>query len=504
MLGPLREFLGRLKRSLMPTGSLQSRTVTSGFWLGSMNVVDRGLQMLMLVLLANLLEPRDFGLMGIALLSFSSLYKFSNLGINSALVQQEADDIDHYLDTAWVLEIARYTIIAIVLVLAAPLIADLFGEPRATRLLRVFALLPLLRGLKNPGVVYFRKDLEYHMQFVYRLSGSVTQFCVGVIWALVSPTVWALIGALIAAGFVRTVVSYLTHPYRPWPAFNTEYAREIVDYGKWITGSSILGFLTTEGDDVVVGTLVGATALGFYQLAYRLSNAPATEISEVIAGVMFPTFSKLQNDMDALRRAYLRMVQVTAFISFPAAFGIALVTPSFVRAFLGTQWLPMVTTMQLLALYGLLRSIGKTFSPAWKALGRPDYVTKLSLVRVVLLAITIVPMTHYFGIEGTALVVVGVSVVPMMPLDVYIMVRSIDISYQEFVSEVAYPMAASILMAGAVLAVENSLVVAPVLEFVVLVLTGVLVYLGAVVLLVNAFDWGIEQTLRSMVNSVQS
>jgi len=499
----LRELIGRLKRSLIPSGSLESRTVTSGFWLGSMNVVDRGLQMLMLVVLANLLDPRDFGLMGIALLSFSSLYKFSNLGINSALVQQEADDIDHYLDTAWLLEIVRYVIIAAVLVLAAPLIARLFGEPRATGLLRVFALLPLLRGLKNPGVVYFRKDLEYHMQFVYRLSGSVTQFCVGIAWALLSPTVWALIGALIAAGLVRTIVSYLTHPYRPSVSFDREHAREIVDYGKWITGSSILGFLTTEGDDVVVGTLVGATALGFYQLAYRLSNAPATEISEVIAGVMFPTFSKLQNDMAALRNAYLRMLQVTAFVSFPAAFGIALVTPSFVRAFLGTEWLPMATTMQLLALYGLFRSIGKTFSPAWKALGRPDYVTKLSLLRVVLLAIAIVPMTQYFGIEGTALVVVAVSVFPMMPLDVYIMVRSIDISYRAFLNEVAFPLAASFVMAAAVLSVRLSVTVTPVVEFALLVVTGVLVYTGAVVLLVSAFDWGIERTLRSMVDSVQ-
>jgi PST family polysaccharide transporter/lipopolysaccharide exporter len=468
-----------------------------------MNVVDRGLQMLMLVFLASLLDPKDFGLMGIALLSFSALHKFSNLGIQAALVQQEEENVDHYLDTAWVLQVLRFTVIAGILYLAAPLLADVFNEPRATPVLRVFAAVPLLRGLKNPGVVYFRKDLEYHRQFGYRVSGSVAQFAVAVTWAVLSPTVWALIAALVASDLVRTVVSYLMHDYRPWPAFDLARAKEIVGYGKWITGSSILTFLSTEGDDFVVGAFVSATALGFYQLAYRLSNAPATEISEVIAGVMFPTFSKLQNDMDALRSAFLRVLQVTTFVSVPAAVGIALVTPSFVAAFLGEQWLPMVTTMQILAIYGLLRALGKTFSPAWKAIGRPDYVTKLSVVRVALLAVLIVPVTQRWGIEGTAALVVAISIVPMLPLDVYVLVDSIGITYREFVAELVYPVVASVVMGAAVVGVQRSLQVSPVVTFFVLVVTGIVVYAATVALLVTTVDWGIERNIKNLVRSVK-
>jgi PST family polysaccharide transporter/lipopolysaccharide exporter len=504
MSGSLREAVKRLVGRLVPTGSLESRTTKSGLWLGSMNVIDRGLQILMLVFLANLLDPRAFGLMGIALLALGALQQFSNLGIESALVQQDAEDVDQYLDTAWLLQLGRYTIITIALVLGAPLVARVFDEPGATPLLRVFAAVPLLRGLRNPGIVYFMKDLEYHRQFVYRLSGSVAQICVAVGWALLSPTVWALIAALVATDLVRTIMSYVTHPYRPWPSFERDRAAEIVGYGKWLTGSSILGFLATEGDDAIVGAVAGATALGFYQLAYRLSNAPATEISEVISGVMFPTFSKLQNDMDALRSAFLRVLQITAFVSIPAAFGIALVTPSFVRAFLGEQWVPMVRTMQLLAGYGLMRAIGKTFGPVWKAIGRPDYITKLSLVRVCLLAVAIVPATRAWGIEGTALVVTGIYVFPMMPLDVWIMVDSIDISYRQFVDELVYPLVGSVLMAGAVLSIQELLVVSPAVEFVALVLTGVCSYVLAVGLLVTLFDWGIESNLQSVFHSIRS
>jgi O-antigen/teichoic acid export membrane protein len=503
MSGRLREAFVRLKQLVTPGSSLESRTVTSGFWLGSTKVADRGLQILMLVFLANLLDPRDFGLMGIAMLSFSALTRFSNLGINSALVQNEDEDVDDYLDTAWLLELARYAVIATVLFLGAPLVAQLFDEPGATALLRVFALVPVFRGLKNPAIVYFQKDLEYQLQFVYRVSGSVTQLAVAVAWALVSPTVWALIAALVTAEVTRTFTSYVVHPYRPWPSFEMAHAKEIIDYGKWLTGSSILNFLGTEGDDVVVGALAGATALGFYQLAYRLSNAPATEFSEVIAGVMFPAFSKLQNDPERLRAAFLRVLQVTAFVSIPASFGIALVAPSFVRAFLGPDWVPMILTMQILAAYGLLRAIGRTFSPAWKAIGRPDYVTKLSLVRIAILAVLIVPATSRFGIEGTAALVVGVYVFPMMPLDLWVHVRSIEITYWEFVQEVVYPFAASVVMAGCILLVQDALAVSPVVEFVTSVAVGVVTYAVAAGVMMTTFDWGIETNLLSAVESVR-
>lgn len=499
----LRALYESAKRKLIPGGSLESRTVTSGFWLGSMNVVSRVLQILMLVFLASLLAPRDFGLMGIAMLTLGALKQFSKLGINAALVQKESEDVDHYLDTAWVLNLVRYGLIAAIMVLGAPLVAQLFSEPRATFILQVFAIVPLARGLKNPAVVYFRKDLEYHRLFFYRVSGSVAQFVVAIAWAIVSPTVWALIGSLIVQDVVRTVASYGLHSYRPSLSFNLDRAKEIIDYGKWITGSSILYFLSTEGDDVIVGALVSATALGFYQLAYRLSNAPATEISEVISGVMFPTFSKIQNDVEALQSAYLRVLQVMSFVAFPASFGIAMVAPSFVRAFLGQEWLPMVTAMQLLALYGLTRAIGKTCSPIWKAIGRPDYVTKLTALRVALIAIGIVPLTSMYGIEGTALLVTGIAVVPMLPLDLHFLAKSIDLGYAAIAREMAYPLAGSFAMSASVLAVQNALAVSAVVEFFALVLVGVVSYAVAVGIMVVSFDWGIERNLLSVVDSVR-
>jgi PST family polysaccharide transporter/lipopolysaccharide exporter len=503
MIDSLRDAMVRLLGWLSPSGSVAEQTIKSGIWMALMNFLDRGLQLISIVILANLLAPADFGLMGIALLALSGLKAFSKLGLNDALIQDEEANVDEYLNTAWALQVGRALVITVVLIGAAPYIAGFFGEPRATDVLRVVAASPLLLGLRNPGIVYFQKNLDFHLEFLYRTSGSVAQFCVAVGYALVVPSVWALVFGFVTADVVRLVVSYAAHDYRPRPSFHLDRARDLISYGKWITGTSVLYFLYSQGDDAVVGWLVGASALAFYQNAYRLSNAPATELSQVINEVMFPAYSAIQDDPAAIRDAYFRTLQITGFIAFPAAFGIAAVAPVFVDAFMGDEWLPMVRAMQLLAIYGLLRSVGKTMGPVWKTLDRPDYVTKLSALRVTLIALTVVPMTHRFGIEGTALVVVGIYVFPMLPLDTYVLVNSIQASYARFARELAYPLVASTLMFLAVVLVRQQVALSPgVLEFVVLVFTGVVGYAVATGALVAGSDWGIENNLKSLVNAV--
>ncbi|WP_436926257.1 lipopolysaccharide biosynthesis protein [Halosimplex amylolyticum] len=499
----MREKLKALVDRFLPTGSVLQQTVKSGAWLGAMNVVSRMLQIVMIVILANLLDPADFGLLGIALLVLSGLRDFSDLGLNSAVIQRKEENVDGYLNTMWTLQLARGAVLASILLLLAPVVGSFFSEPRATAVVRVLALSPVFMALRNPAIVYFQKDLDFHLEFVYQMSGSITRFAVSLGWALVSPTVWALAAGLIAAEFAKFVVSHLAHPYRPSLSFHRERASELVSYGKWITGNSILYFLNSEGDDVVVGWLLSATALGFYQTAYRLSNAPATEVTQVVSRVMFPAFSTLQDDVEALRSSYYRMLQVTAFVSVPIAFGIAAVADVFVVTFMGEEWTPIITVLKILAGYALLRSIGKTMGPLWKAIGRPDYVTKLSLLRLVVVAIFVVPATNAYGIEGTALVIVGSYVFPTFPLDVHLAVKSIEGSYLRLLKEVAYPVLAGAAMFGAVTVVDqqNPLSAGP-LEFVLLLAVGVVTYVAAVGLLAFQFRWGIEKNIRSLVDAL--
>jgi len=165
-------------------------------------------------------------------------------------------------------------------------------------------------------------------------------------------------------------------------------------------------FLLVQGDDIFVGKLLGVTALGFYQLAYRISNMPATEITHVISQITFPAYSKLQDNIPKLRKAYLEVLQVTAFLSFPIAGLIFVLAPDFTRIFLGVKWMPMVPAMQVLAIFGVTRSIGATMGPILYSVGKPKIQTKISSIQLIVMAVIIYPLTSQWGILGASLAVV--------------------------------------------------------------------------------------------------
>ncbi len=498
----MKDRLRSLLESAIPSGSIVDRSIQSGLWAGGIKFSSRFLQILMLIILARLLVPRQFGLVGIALISLSATRNFSKIGLKSALVQRRDENVDKYLDTAWCLEALRGAVIFGVLFALAPTIAGVFDEPSATPLIRVIGLGPLLFGLRNPGIIYFRKDLEFHKEFVYKVSGGFVQFFVGVGYALVSPTVWALVFAYVSADVFRFGLSYFIHDYRPRPSFDSSIAKELIDYGKWITASSVLYFLYREGDDAFVGWFISATALGFYQYAYRIADTPSSEVSEVIASVSFPAFSKLQDKPAELRQTLLATTRVTGFVTIPMSLGIAIVAPSFVPVVLGSEWTRMIRPMQLLALYGLFHSITRNFGSIFKALDRPDILAKLAALRVACIAVLIWPAADLFGIEGVALVVVGVYAFPMLPLDVFVVSRLTQTAPMALVKEWFYPAIAAGIMLGILWQLRRMLEVGPLVELVVLIPSGIVVYTVNCLLFARYLSWRIEDDIRSIGRSL--
>ena len=494
-----------LVRRMKPGGGTAERTVKSAAWLMSQNVVGRALQLGMLAVLARLVGPAELGLVGIAMLTLSATKNFTTIGLNKALIQKVEENVDSHLNTTWVLEIGRGVLIAAILFAIAPFVGErFFGEPRAVRMIQAIGLSPLLLGFRNPGIVYFQKNLDFHKQFVYKIGGDTTQFVVGVGYALIEPTAWAFVFGFLAADVAKLVVSYAIHGYRPFPSFDVEIAKELVDYGKWLTASSILYFLYTQGDDAFIGWFLTPTALAYYQYTYRFSNAPATELSQVLTGVMFPAYSKLQSDTEELRSAFSRTLRFTALVSFPAAVGIAAIAPDFIMTVFGEDWMPAVPAMQVLAFYGLMRALAKTVGPVWHALGRPDYITKLSALRVALIAVFIYPMTDAFGIVGAALTVTGVFLFPMLPLDIYIMSRSIGMPMREMYYEFVYPMVASVPMGLTVWYLSGVSPFSSVVNLVLLIPTGAVIYGALVLLLEFATAWTVTDNFEMIYRKLST
>ena len=388
-----------------PNQTLSQRVVEGGFWVFALKGTQRILGIIRLTILARVLAPHDFGLLGIAMLTLSSLETFSQTGFDQALIQKK-DDINGYLNSAWTVLIIRGFILFAILYLIAPYVAIFFDTPEAKPIIQVIGFSILLQAFTNIGIIYFRKELEFNKQFIYQLSGTLADFIVAVSAAYILKSVWALVFGLLAGNFVRFIASYLIHPYRPHLSSDLRKAKELFGFGKWILGTTMLIFLLSQGDDAFVGKLLGATALGFYQMAYKLSNLPATQITHVISEVTFPAYSKLQDDIPRLRGAYLKVLQITAFLSFPAAGLLFVFAPDFIKIILGEKWMPMVPTMQVLCIFGALRAIVATMGPIFLSTGNAKIQTHLSIMQLFIMGILIYPLTVKWGIAGTSATVV--------------------------------------------------------------------------------------------------
>ncbi|MFH1055765.1 MAG: lipopolysaccharide biosynthesis protein [Candidatus Altiarchaeota archaeon] len=464
----------------MDESLLRKKVVKGSMWVFALRVLQVLFNTARLVVLARIIAPNDFGLMGVALLTMTALETFTETGFQTALIQKSAN-IRRYLNTAWTVSVIRGLILFTTLFFTAPYFAGFFNVPEGKTIIQAVGVAVLFKSLINVGVIYFQKDLDFRREFTYQFAGTAADFTIAVSSAIVFRNVWALALGYVAGNLTRCIVSYLVHPYRPSFNLNLRRARGLFGFGKWVLGSSVLIFLITQGDNIVVGKLIGATALGLYQMAYLISNTPATEVTNVISQVTFPTYSKLQHRLSKLRQAYLKALGATAFVSFLMAGLIFILAPEFTRTFLGQEWMPMVPAIKILCLYGAVRSLNATVGPVLYSIGRPEVQTMLSGVQLAAMALTIYPLTMRFGIIG-----VSFSVLFAGGLSLVLIVRelrsTIKVEYRDFLRVISAPILGVIVMFTAANLANAILPFSVIVKFLAVASSSAISYLAALYL----------------------
>jgi O-antigen/teichoic acid export membrane protein len=480
---------------------LSGKVAKSGLWIFALRVSDGSFGLIKLLILARLLAPSDFGLLGVAFLIIATLDTFSQTGLDTALIQMK-DDIKEYLNTVWSISIIKGLILYAILFISAPYVAVFFNSPESVLIIRVVGITIILRSFTNIGTIYFQKELEFNKLFLCRFSSTIANFIVSIIAAFMLKSVWALVFGQLADCITGVVASYLFRPHRPRFVLDLVKVRRLFGFGKWVFISSILVFLFNQGDDYFVGNLLGMTALGFYQMAYKISNMPATEITHMISKVTYPAYSKIQDDLPRLRDAYLRILKLTAFLSFPVAGLIFSLAPDFTIVILGEKWMPMVPSMQVLVLWGLIRSIGATTGPVFYSVGKPDIATKLQTFQLILLMIFLYPFTIKWGILGTSLAVVLASAVVNIVV-FFKVTKVIQCSIWSFAKVLIYPIVSILVTSISIMFIKIHFINSKgISEFIIFVLYGILVYSGISYFFDKFFRYQIISTVRDSLSSL--
>lgn len=370
-------------------------------WLGGLRISTRGLAFIKLAIIARILTPVQFGISGIALIVLEMVEVLTETGINVLLIQ-EKEDIHNYIDTAWIVSIIRGIIITAVIVILTPFIAAFYNTSESLQFLYLVSIVPLLRGFINPSVAKFLKNLQYKNECIYRYSILFTETVVTVVVVLITRSPIGIIWGLLAGAIIEVILSFIISKPLPKLSFNPKSFKNIFHRGKWLTAAGIFNYFYHNADNLVVGKLLGLTSLGLYMQIYRISILPITEISDVFSRATFPIYVKMSEDLYRLKKAFIKTFFTIAIIVFPISFIIFFFPEQIILIILGKNWVVAAPVLKALALFGALRAVSNTAVGLFYSIQRQDVITKLTLISLAAMLITIVPFINIWGLIGAA------------------------------------------------------------------------------------------------------
>jgi len=393
-------------------------------------------------ILARLLLPEDFGIVAMAAIFAGLLDTAAYTGVDLALIRGGESSRER-LNSAWTIQLLQAAIVAVLLIVVAPAAAGYFGEPRVEIVMLWLAVRSVVDGLRNIGVVAFRKELDFAKEFRFNLYAKTLNLVVVVAAAVWFRNYLALVVGMVSSAVVGVALSYAMHPYRP--RLSLAAAKGLWSFSSWLLVSRIGSFLNRKADQLVVGGVVGTTAIGNYHVANEFATIPTSEIVMPIRGALYPTLSRLQ-DPNALRDATLQTFGAVAIACFSLGFGLMATAPEFVVLVLGAQWKAAIPLVEWLAIYGAIAGLAAMLEvPMWVH-GKTHVSAIQSWLELLLLLPLLMVAVRWGGVEGAAMARTAIAAI-MLPLMMWLTARACALRFADLASAAWRPLAAAILMA---------------------------------------------------------
>jgi|GEM_PF-103617 len=455
--------------------------------------LGKGLVFVTTAILARLLTPDDFGLVAFATLAISYLAILKDLGLGAALIQQQ-ENPEETANTVFTLNFLLGAALTALTMVAAPWVAAFFREPQVVPLLRWLGLTFVLNSLGAIHIVRLQRELDFRRKLIPDLGRAAVKGVVSITLALMGYGVWALVFGQLAGVLAGVVLAWVAFPWLPRLRILTARAKALLHYGLSVVGVDGLTIATDNLDYLIVGRMFGDTALGIYTLAFRLPELLVLNPLWVMAGAIFPAYSKVQNQPETLRKGFLTTVRVVEIVSVPLALGLAIAADPLVRAIFGEQWLSAIPIVRLLALFVLVRSIGFNAGDVYKAIGRPDVLVKVEVLNMLALVPALI-IGAQFGLVGIAWGHLTASFVRMVA-DMLVAAKFVNVRPRDILAQLVPAFAA-----GAVLAVFAALAVmfsegwTPIVRLMVIIPAGAIGYLIPL--------WFLErETMQKLMNTL--
>jgi len=381
-----------------------------------------------MVILARVLSPKDFGLIGLAGAFTWFVPLFRDIGLNTAVVQsQELDNLK--LSSVFWLQLCLSIFCTIITIILSPFAAIFFNEPRLQRIVMILSIGFTLIGLGALHEALLIKSLNFKAIAIRDIIADLIGGISGATCAFLGLGVWSLVIQTLASLFVRSVLLWQLEKWRPYLRLSVTKIKPLIAFGLFKTLQRFIFVIKDRFDYFLIGKFLGAEALGYYMIAFNFTRKPISQISIAILDVTFPALSQLQKELSRFRSAYLKIVKYISMIAFPAFTGILVMAPEIVLVIYGKKWELTIPIIRVLSIWGIINMIAQPAGSVFFALGKAKMASKWELAQAVIM-ISILSMGIKWGILGIAWSWV-ISWIIIFPINQYIANRMVNLSYFE-------------------------------------------------------------------------
>ena len=456
----------------MAQDNLKQKTKKGLYWSAASNFANQGMRFVFGLILARLLSPDAYGVIGMLTVFLCVVQVFIDCGFSQALIAKQ-DRTQTDFSTEFYFNIGVGLIGYCLLFISAPFIADFYNMPLLTSVLRVVGLGVIINSLCVVQSAQFSIRLDFKTPAKIGVSTNLFSGVVGIILAYYGWGVWALVFQQLASGILYGILVWILAKWRPTFEFSKDSFKYLWNYGSKILASSIIQQVYDNLYPLVIGKFFSARQLGLYSRAQGFATLPSSNVSGILGSVTFPILSKINNDTPRLMRIYRQMIKTAAFIVFPLMLGLFAISNPLVKVLLNRQWYDCILILQLLCCALLWQPISAINLSILKVIGRTDILLKLEIIKRIAGIISIVCSVP-FGIIGMCIGYIILYLFCFILNTIYIS-KITDTPLFVYFKDIVPPLLASISMGGIVLGII-SFIESYLVSLIVGIIAGILCY----------------------------
>ena len=385
--------------------SLKKKILDGVFWTSIETVINSVFSILIQLLLARLLFPEDFGLVGMAVVFISLIEVFNELGMGAALIQKKKELLSPlHFDTAfWTGVIWSILLYILILFIVTPLVVDFYNEEKLGQIIPIMSLGILLNPINLVHKAQLTKEMQFRKLAFINNTSNILAGVLAVTLAFLDYGVWALVLYSLFKVIIAVPLFFNATRWKPNLKWNKEVFKEIFGFGAYTTITSFSNTVSSKIDYLIIGKFVGSSALGYYAFALMLTNILRDRIVSILNKVLYPVYASLQDEKEKMLQLFLKIVLLNILIVYPITLTLVLFSEDIVPIFFGHKWDNAIVIVKILSIAVFIQMLNNSHTTLLRAAGEVKLELNLQLIKSLLFFVPSITIgVLYFGLVGAA------------------------------------------------------------------------------------------------------